>query len=174
MEIWKDVPNYENLYKISNKGNLIRKSFEYYSPLSGTIKIREKKIKPLKNNGYHKCLLIKNGKRKYTGVHRLVADAFIDNPKNKRVVHHKNHNRSDNRVENLEWVTYKENIQYASKAGRMKRTKKSDSWAFKDEDIRYIRKMSGLKTQKELGIEFNVGQAFISKIQRMDAYKYVK
>lgn len=96
---WKDIKNFEGLYKINNKG-------EIYSTKSN------KKIKPIKQHtGYYHVSLCKNGKIYQKRVHRLVAQTFIPNFLNKPDVNHIDMNKSNNCVENLEWVTKKENNQ---------------------------------------------------------------
>lgn len=83
-------------------------------------------IKPrLTPNGYAKVYMRENstGKRLDKYVHRLVAEAFIPNPDNKKYVNHKNCNRADNTVENLEWVTAKENTDYTFQVGHVVRDK---------------------------------------------------
>lgn len=74
-------------------------------------------------NGYMRvyCRQMSTGKRKDLYVHRLVAKYFIPNPDNKNVVNHKNCQRDDNRVENLEWCTTRENVGYAVSLGNLKR-----------------------------------------------------
>lgn len=62
---------------------------------------------------YRQCKLCINGKVKMFDVHRLIAQAFIQNPDNKPTVNHKNWNKLDNSIENLEWMTYKENTRHA-------------------------------------------------------------
>lgn len=75
---------------------------------------REKILKIQKDKyGYSYVNLYKNGKMKHTTIHRLVAEVFIPNPENKLEINHKNENKEDNRVENLEWCTNLYNIQYS-------------------------------------------------------------
>lgn len=110
METWKDIKNYEGLYQISNIGRV--KS------------LKTSKVKILKvivhSSGYVRTSLTKDNKKKNHNVHRLVAEAFIENTENKPQVNHINENKSDNRVENLEWVTAKENINHGTAQYRRK------------------------------------------------------
>lgn len=111
-EIWKDIEGYENLYQVSNMGNV--KSLERYELTNGRVKIRKRKEKILKphpnGEGYPCVVLSKNSNQKTHRVHRLVAQAFIPNIDNKPCVDHINRNKLDNRVENLRWVTNQENM----------------------------------------------------------------
>jgi len=107
MEAWKDIPGFEGLYQISNKGRL--KSFKQY---------KDGRILSTKNNkgDYLSAVLCGKGvERRSTRVHRLVAEAFIPNPDSKPEVNHKDGNKQNNRVENLEWVTRLENAHHAIK-----------------------------------------------------------
>ena len=81
----------------------------------------------LSKNGYMRvyCRQTSTGKRKDLYIHRLVATYFIPNPNNKKQINHKNCIRNDNRVENLEWCTSKENNDYAMKVGHTKRNKEN-------------------------------------------------
>lgn len=106
IEIYKNIEGYEGLYQVSNLGNV--KSLERIN--KNNRKVKEKILKPLKlNTKYLSIVLCKNGKNNRFLVHRLVAQAFIPNPENKPCIDHINTDRTDNRVENLRWVTYKEN-----------------------------------------------------------------
>lgn len=113
-EVWKPINGYDGLYEISNLGRV--KSLEKVVYRSrGRSFIREESImKPqTKHNRYPAISLYKNKKVKTFMVHRLVAEAFIPNPENKREVNHKDYDKTNNAVENLEWVTRKENIGYS-------------------------------------------------------------
>lgn len=106
-EIWKDVTGYEGLYQVSNLGKII-------SGLPSRVIFR----KFSKNNkGYLRVVFRKNYIAKTFSVHRLVAEAFIPNPENKLQVNHKNADKSDNRVTNLEWNTNAENMNHAISMG---------------------------------------------------------
>lgn len=98
-EIWKDVVGYEGIYKISNYGR---------------IKKGNKIFKTEKYKNYFIVKLTKNGVRKRTGVHRLVAQAFIPNPNNLPEINHKDENPSNNCVDNLEWCDRKYNMNYGN------------------------------------------------------------
>lgn len=113
MEIWKDIKGYENLYQVSNTGKI--KSLERYgnSKSNGKFLIKEKIRKTTTTTaGYEYVVLANNGKNKTILVHRLVAETFIPNPENKKCVNHKDENKSNNNVENLEWCDYEYNNTY--------------------------------------------------------------
>ena len=99
-EIWVDIKGYEGLYQVSNKGR-VKKIYK-----NGKIRILKTR---LDNNGYLCVTLSKNNKPKIFKMHRLIATHFIPNPDNKPCVDHINTIRTDNRIENLRWVTKKEN-----------------------------------------------------------------
>lgn len=108
-EVWKDIPDYEGIYQVSNKGRI-----KSLARIVGNCKRKDKIIIPKDNGtGYYKVNLYKNGKHKNHYVHKLVASVFINNESNKPCINHKDYNRKNNNVENLEWVTYKENNNYS-------------------------------------------------------------
>lgn len=108
-EVWRDVPGYVGLYKVSNQGRVKRcfgNGKENF--LTG------KKDK----DGYTEVILSKNQRKKYFRLHRLVAEAFVPNPESKPQVNHKDRNKQNNSVTNLEWVTASENAKHCFLTGR--------------------------------------------------------
>ena len=110
-EIWKDIKGYEKLYQVSNLGNVRRIKFIN----NRTQKDKIKMLKLIKDKkGYLKINLWKNNKSKMFLVHRIVAETFILNPNNLPQVNHKDENKSNNCVENLEWCSQKYNNNYGN------------------------------------------------------------
>ena len=116
-EIWKEIKNYEELYEISNYGR-IRSKERYINARRGK---RLKKVKILtpfcQKNGYYAITLWKYKSFKLHYIHRLVAIAFIENENCLEQVNHKNGDKKDNNVENLEWVSRSENMKHAISLG---------------------------------------------------------
>lgn len=110
-EEYKDIEGYENLYQVSNLGNV--KSLNYNR--TG----KERILKPIKdNNGYLFVTLCKEREHIKYSIHRLVAEAFISNSDNLPQVNHIDEDRTNNNVTNLEWCTAKYNSNYGSRTER--------------------------------------------------------
>lgn len=102
MEVWKDAVGFERAYQVSNLGRVkskIRKGV-----------IKEKFLNPYKNNMGYECVDLWDNNHKKKLVHRLVAEAFIPNPDCKPFINHIDGDKTNNKVENLEWCTHSENI----------------------------------------------------------------
>ena len=116
MEEWKDVRGFKGLYEVSNLG-----------------RVRDKNglLKEYNTDGYIRVCLKKtlNGKRisRCIGVHRLVAQAFIPNPHRYKEVNHKDENKSNNCVDNLEWCTRKYNVNYGTRTQRAAEAKRRNT-----------------------------------------------
>ena len=166
-EVWRDVVGYEGFYQVSSYGRV--------KSLRGR---KEKFLSIDINNAcYAKVLLSKNGQSKTLLVHRLVAAAFIPNVDNKPQVNHKNGNKFDNRVENLEWVTCSENTQHAYNMGLAKTLRGVNNGAAKltSEQISEIRS-SCIIGDKDFGLrslakKFKVSEHTIYRIVHFETFK---
>lgn len=132
-EIWKDVVGYEGLYQVSNKGRVKSAPRQLPLPTGALYKRKERMLTPyVCNNGYYVVLLRAYGKQKLATIHRLVAIAFIPNPHNLPFINHKDENRLNNNVDNLEWCTPLYNANYGTarqkqRESLMKSPKKDNS-----------------------------------------------
>lgn len=103
MEAWKDIQGYEGRYLVSSLGNVISNARGGRRPLTQFLSKKGYRVVNLTTNGLCRRLL----------VHRLVAQAFIPNPDNRPMVNHKNGDKTDNCLRNLEWATHAENVEHA-------------------------------------------------------------
>lgn len=111
-EIFKDIPGYEGLYQVSNLGKI--KSLYNYKRDGSDI------LKPKIKRGYYQIGLRKNNKRKWFAIHRLVAITFIKNNNNYKYINHKDENKLNNNVNNLEWCSASYNNCYGTRLKRVK------------------------------------------------------
>ena len=160
-EYWTQVEGAENGYMVSNLGRVkgIRK------PIMGQ---HDNGI------GYLQCKIKMNdGAARWLKVHRMVAAAFVPNPEGKPEVNHIDGNKQNNRADNLEWVSHKDNVKHAYTAGlHGYKTKASGTEKLTPEQIIEIRESS--KSQKELAAIYGVAQPSISLIKSRKIYAWVK
>lgn len=115
MEKWKPIKGYENLYIVSNTGKIKTVSRTVQRSRNGCLPVKEKELAQYKDKyGYMGVSLQKDGKRRTEKVHRLVLMSFNPDCSGKQV-NHKDGNKTNNNLENLEWVTPSENIKHAIK-----------------------------------------------------------
>lgn len=142
-EIYKDVKGYEGYYEISNLGNVRSSSYK-----------GRRILKPAKTKrGYLNVVFCINQKKEHKLIHRLVAEAFIDNPNNFKTVNHKDENKLNNTAENLEWLSQEENNRYSNKK------------MLTEEQVRQIPTMIGNGySQLDIANSFNVSRRTIQFI----------
>ena len=119
-EEWREIKGFEGLYAVSNLGNVKRLRHSDTRCRQGYRVFKERRLVPHIRNGYYQIKLSKCNAAYAKSVHRLVAEAFIlnDDPKRDQV-NHKDGNKLNNNVKNLEWCTGKENVMHAVKNGLM-------------------------------------------------------
>lgn len=147
----KPIPGYEGIYEIDTSGNV-------YSLATNKIK------KPYSVNGYLKqSLRDKDHKESKKFVHRLVAEVFIPNPEGLPEVNHKDCNKSNNSVSNLEWCTRRENLQHAWRHGMKCTGEKHGMHILTAEQVKDIRTKK--LSQKEYARLYGIAQCTVSAIQ---------
>ena len=146
-----------NDYEITKDGEVFNKTYN-------------RKIKyELNDKGYYRVII--GGERYF--IHKLVAQKYVPNPLNKPHINHKNGIKTDNRAENLEWVTHKENIHHALNSGLIPIGEQCSWTKLKRDDVIFIRKNKEI-SQKELSKKFNVSPSTISDIRNYKSWKKVR
>ena len=155
MEIWKDIEGYEGLYQVSNMGN-VRSSDRTLMVKRGNdeyvLQIKGRMLRPqTRRHGYLSVWLYRlDGNKRQESVHRLVAEAFCERKSDDTEVNHKNEIKTDNRAENLEWITHKENTNYGNAQAKRSATCKRNHTNWKpirqyDMDGNFIKEYPSLK-----------------------------
>lgn len=177
-EVWKDIKGFEGVYQVSNLGNV--KSLDRYLPYktNGSKFYKGQEIVKRPNNcGYLRVGLSKNKKQHHYFVHRLVAQTFIENFNNLEQVNHKDGNKLNNRVDNLEWVTLEDNISHSIETG-LRKCKGSDNNYSKltEEEVVVIKKriLSEEETLTEIAKDFNISISVVSCIKLGKSWKHVR
>lgn len=176
MEFFKDVIDYEGLYQISNFGNVKSLSRKIKSSRGFRV-MRERILKPATDRkGYLAVSLTKNGKSKTIKVHSIVTLCFLGERKNNHQVNHKDGNKQNNHLSNLEYCTRAENIQHAFDNGLITRKKGEEHFRskLKNEDILKIRKMSKSGfSQRQISKLFSVNHNTIGSVLRGETWVHV-
>lgn len=116
VEEWRDVVGYEGIYQVSNLGHIKSLDRMVNSSYGSKMVIKGRMISPIDNGKGYKCVsLCKDGKIRRTYIHHIVAQAFIANPDGYSEVNHKDEDKSNNRVDNLEWCTRRYNCNYGNR-----------------------------------------------------------
>lgn len=161
-EIWKDIKGYEGLYQVSNFGRIRSLTRQVENGKGLYVRNGQEMKQAYSSTGYKIVALCKDGKRKMFKVHRLVAIAFIDNPLNKKEVNHIDGNIENNLMENLEWVTHRENIIHAYKTGLVKSVNLNNVNIDKDILINMYTKDG--KNISQIASDFNISRDIIRSL----------
>ena len=188
VEQWKDIKGYEGLYQVSNLGR-IKSLFRKVKYQNGFRNVKEKiKNTFIGKQCYERVELSKNKENKKYNIHRLVAEAFIPNKNNKPQINHIDGNKTNNKVENLEWCTQSENELHAYKIGLAKNSdmqRKIISEYCKQNKIKPIIQLSldnkfikewksAVSVEQELGINRkSISQCINNKSKTAGGYKWV-
>lgn len=175
-EVWKNIDGYNGEYQVSNMGRV-------YS-----VKNRMLLKESFNKDGYVLIALYNNGNRRGCSLHRLVAKEFILNTENKPEVNHKDLNKTNNRADNLEWVTKVENMRHAVENGKFqmsderkselsKRFSGENSYLSKltEDQVKEIRKLREVGVKRVAVAEmFNVDKRTITDITNFRTWKHIK
>lgn len=172
-EIWKDIEGYEGFYQVSSYGRVrsVDRVIEYND---GRKRLQKGRIlKPIKDgNGYLQIVLSKSSEVKRVLIHRLVAEVFINNPDNLPQVNHKDENKRNNCVSNLEWCTQAYNNCYGT---RLKRQVKKLSKSVLQIEFKTNQIIAEYPSTQEAARKLNMCQSTISECcngKRKTAYGY--
>lgn len=174
-EIWKPIEGFETAYEISNLGRVkslarLKKHWK-----GGFSSVTEKILKGSINSKGYFNVDLSNGDvfKKSIDIHRLVALHFVKNIENKPFVNHIDGNKQNNRFDNLEWCTPKENMQHAYKTGLNIHGKGEKSRNVKLNDVKVLEIRASLLTNKELAKIYSIHNSMISCIRLRKNWKHI-
>lgn len=165
-EIWKDIKGFEGVYQVSSFGNVksLSRDVKAHDKLGGRRRKKESLLKfDVCKNGYLRVVLTKDCDGKHFLVHRLVAEAFLPNPENLPQVNHKDENKTNNIVNNLEWCDAKYNSNYGD---RTRKTAIAKYKTVKQYDMQgnFIREFGSLKeAYATVGKRFSKNDCMVGK-----------
>lgn len=182
-EQWKPVVGFEGLYEVSSHGR-VRSLDKPVSGPNGRLSIRKGQIvKGCYSHGkYLQVNLYKDRKNNTQKIHRLVAIAFLSNPENYEQVNHKDFDRENNNLDNLEWCSARQNKDYSINAGRQLKGTDVHSVKLTDEDILEIRRIyAETRTKSRVGrgvlsgiaAKYGVCPSSISQIVARKSWKHI-
>lgn len=166
-EQWRSVLGYEGLYEVSNLGHVVSVKFN-----------KRKRLNPKPTSrGYKRITLRKDRKRKGVFVHEMVLEAFVSQRPDGLVANHKNGDKSDNRVQNLEWITQKQNVHHAIRKGNFftPRGEQCGPSKLTEKQVLKIRSLfaTGNFTKTALAARFDVTDVLVGKIVRHEIWRHI-
>jgi len=177
-EIWKDIECYEGFYQVSNMGRVKSLDRLRRHPNGSVNQWFGRILKETTRKDKMQTVgLLKHGERISKYIHRLAATTFIPNPLNKPCVNHIDNNPSNNRIENLEWCTHKENMHHAVNQSRMACGERHHYAKLKEKDVINIRKTyrkySIHRNSYSLAKKYKVDQSMIWYIVNNRNWKHI-
>lgn len=149
-----DIEGWEGMYSVDKEGNIFSHRSNIY--------LKEE----IDKDGYHRIRLCKHQKKFRYNRHRLVALTFIDNPKNKAEVNHKDGNKNNNNVENLEWVTRQENSLHSTRVLKKNVGESHGNTKLKVKDVIKIKELLQEYTPKQVSDKLNLKYHLVYDIKR--------
>lgn len=172
-EIWKDVVGYEGLYQVSNFGQVKRLNTHQTTATGVSRKLKGHIVKNYIKAQYLYCDLTSNKNTKHHRIHRLVAEAFLENPNNLPQVNHKDENKLNNNVNNLEWCDSKYNTRYGARSQKIAKAlgKKVEQY---DETGRLLNEYNSISDcSRKTGYSISLISRCCNKYNMNKAYGYV-
>jgi len=175
-EIWREVKGFESFYEVSSNGR-VRSIDRYVNHYKGGVSLRIGVVltQRLNGRGYLGVILKKNGLPKSKVTHRLIAESFIDNKKNKPYINHINGVKTDNRICNLEWCTGSENTNHAYRTGLIEVVSGSKRYNSKltESEVLDMRLNKGSLNYNELSVKYGVSRHLVSGIINRRNWKHI-
>lgn len=174
-EIWKDIAGFEGKYQISNLARVKSLNRVVIRGNGVPQTIKERILKTCLNPSGYEHAVVQNGvKTKHLSVHRLVAIAFIDNPKGKKYINHIDGVKTNNQISNLEWVTRSENELHAHRIGlKDSRGEKASRSKLTESQVFEIRELRGKETGRAVADNYGVQHACIFAIWNNRTWQHV-
>lgn len=182
-EVWVPAPGYENRLEVSSAGRVRSKEREVRTRNGYTRIIKSQLLNPSCSGKYGypsvEAGVYNKEERKRVLVHRLVAEAFVPNPKKLPYVNHKDGDKGNSHPSNLEWCTHKENMQHAAKNGWMVSNsgpgEESPAHKLTESDVRVIKeRLIAGESCKSIARDFSVGDTAIGEIKAGRSWSHVK
>lgn len=175
INMWKVIDNFPK-YSISDNGKVKRNRYEQVDSMGRTVLYKEKELRLYKDKDGYSTVMLRNekGHVKMCKVHRLVAEAFIDNKENYKFINHKNENKSDNRKGNLEWCDIKYNNTYNGRHIIAGITQRKRIYSI-DKNGNIIHYNGVCEAAKSLNVKgCNISSALNGKLKTAYGYKWFK
>lgn len=172
VEEWRDIEGYDGLYQVSNKGRVKSSDRVQLTPRKLPYMRKGRILKQQECRGYKTVSITRLGKKKTLLVHRLVSEAYIKNPENKREVNHIDGDKSNNNSKNLEWSTRLENASHARKTGLYQLGEDREVSKLDDIKVLTIRTMTHLRG-KDFGKLYGVAENTVLCARRGKTWKHL-